>query len=451
MNIIKEETSDTMKILGRLKRRDFSGNTGQIIKNSSWQISTAFLSKIGSMLFTIIIARLMLPELYGLYGLALSTILLIGSFSDFGIGEALTTFLSKTIDKNSAKAKGYFYYITKIRLILLVFSFIIIIFLAKWLSTSYYQKPIYFALLAGAIYFPISILSGHLSGPFIAKNNFRPQFIKEILFQIARLTIIPILIIYLLKETSQEIYLMWVILALALCYLISGIYLAIEAKIKHPFNKAKQNKLTKKEKKGIFLFIIPLSITALSGVFFGYIDQIMLGHYVQGQFLGYYQVAFNLITSASAIIAFSAAAVFPIFARLKGSQLERGFRKTRNITFLISVLAAIFTFLIAPYIIQFIYGSEYITATNYLKLLSVLLISFPLINIYTAYYISQEKTKLISILLIVSTLLNIILNYIFINIGLNYSMFHAVTGACIATIISRYIYLAGLVISRKFK
>jgi O-antigen/teichoic acid export membrane protein len=177
----------------------------------------------------------------------------------------------------------------------------------------------------------------------------------------------------------------------------------------------------------------------------------MLGHYVASQFLGFYQAAFNLITSASAIISFSAAAAFPIFARLKGKQLETGFRKIRNITFLISLAAAIFTFLIAPFIIRLIYGEPYLIAASYLKVLALLLISFPLINLYTAYYTSQSRTKIIAVFLIGSTILNVALNYVFINIGLTYSMFYAVLGACVATIISRYAYLVGLGLSRRFK
>jgi len=80
MSIIKEEAKDAKEVLGRIKRRDFSGNEGRVIKNSTWQIATTLTTKIGSLLFTIIIARLMLPEIYGLYGLALSTILFLGVF-----------------------------------------------------------------------------------------------------------------------------------------------------------------------------------------------------------------------------------------------------------------------------------------------------------------------------------------------------------------------------------
>jgi len=452
MDVAKEEARDTRKVLAMLKRRNFSGNTGQIVKNSTWQIATMLVSKIGSVFFMIIIARLMAPEVYGLYGLAISTILFLGVFSDLGMGEALMTFISKTIDKSPAKAKGYLYYLTKIRLWMILFSSFLIVFLAKWISVTYYQKPIYYALLAGAIYLPAIVLSGHLSNVFVSRNDFRPPFIKEIIIQGSRLLIIPFMIIYFLaKISSVEVYLLWVILGLSFCYALGGLYYSIQAKLKHPFNRIKSQGLTEREKKELFIFIIPLSATALSGIFFGYIDQIMLGHFVASQFLGFYQAAFNLITSASAIISFSAAAAFPIFARLKGERLERGFRKTRNITLVISILVAILTFFIAPFIIKLIYGAPYLTATNYLRILSLLLISFPLINLYTAYYTSQKKTRIIAMFLISTTILNVVLNYVFINIGLNYSMFYAVVGACTATIISRYAYLTGLVLSKRLK
>ncbi|NCA80885.1 MAG: hypothetical protein EOM76_12040, partial [Sphingobacteriia bacterium] len=63
----------------------------------------------GSLIFTIIVARLLLPDKMGLYNLALSTIVLLSVFSDLGIGEAILTFVSKMsgVGKN-AKAKGYF-------------------------------------------------------------------------------------------------------------------------------------------------------------------------------------------------------------------------------------------------------------------------------------------------------------------------------------------------------
>lgn len=449
-NILKEGIGKTKEIFKRIKKKDFSGNVGIAVKNSSWQIASTLIAKIGSLLFTIILARLMLPEIYGLYGLALSTILFIGVFSDLGISSALKTFISKKIDKKPGKAKGYFYFLTKYKILLTLLSSLIILFLAKWFSNSYYNKPIYYALLAGAIYLPMTIFSRHLSPIFISKNNFKPQFIREIIIQVSRLIIIPLAIIYFLsKIDSVESYLLWVLILLSLCYMFGGIYLLIIAKLKHPFKKTKIQKLDSTEKKELLKFIIPLSITGLSGIFFSYIDKIMLGYYVESQFVGFYQASFNLIASATAILAFSSFAVFPLFARLKGTKLERGLRKTRKATFLISIPAIIFTFIAAPLIIKIIYGPEYLTSVIYLKVLALLLISFPLIKLYNTYYISQKRTTIFSILLIISTIINIVLNYILINIGIQYSMSYAVIGACVATIIARGSYLGMLIVFSK--
>ena len=118
--LVGEKTKGIGEIWKRMKKRDLKGNSGQLIKNSSWQLATSLTAKIGSLVFTIILARLMLPEIYGLYGLTLSTILFMGIFSDFGIGTALITFLSKTLDKNPQKAKGYFYLLTKYKILLII-------------------------------------------------------------------------------------------------------------------------------------------------------------------------------------------------------------------------------------------------------------------------------------------------------------------------------------------
>ncbi len=51
------------------------------------------------MLFTIVVARMLLPELFGLYSLALVTIVLFASFSDLGISSALITYGAKALAK----------------------------------------------------------------------------------------------------------------------------------------------------------------------------------------------------------------------------------------------------------------------------------------------------------------------------------------------------------------
>ncbi len=78
---IKEEENDIKDIWRRIRKRDFSGNKGLAVKNSVYNLSKTIFSKIGSLVFVVILARLLMPELFGLYNLALSTILIFAAIS----------------------------------------------------------------------------------------------------------------------------------------------------------------------------------------------------------------------------------------------------------------------------------------------------------------------------------------------------------------------------------
>ena len=103
----------------------------------------------------------------------------------------------------------------------------------------------------------------------------------------------------------------------------------------------------------------------------------------------------------------------------------------------------------APTIIYIFSGPGYRDAVFILRLLSPLLISIPLISIYSSYFIAKSKPRIVSILLIISTLISIILNYIFIK--LSSTELEMVIGVCIATLISSLVYLIGLYIAKKMK
>jgi len=445
MEFIQQEGRDFKNIFNRFKKRDFSGNTGQAIKNSSYQLTTTIIAKIGSLLFTIILARMLMPELFGLYSLALGTIIFFGSFSDFGIGTALVVFVSKALSKKDfKKAKAYYQGLLKYKIYLLAISSFILLSLAYFISNYYYNKPIFYALLAGGLYLPIGGILGYFEGTLITINIFKYSTIKEIIFQILRLSLVPVGILYLFKiNLNPSLVVAGIIFILTFCYAIALIFIKINLTKKASFLKVKVRKLTTNEKSKIKKFVLPLSVTALSGMFFGYIDTLMLGHYVGSAYIGYYGAAFGLIGAASALLSFIPAAVFPIFSRLKEKSLERMFKKIRKVIILISILAAIFTFFLAKYILL-IYGQEYLPATIILQIFSILIIILPLIGLYNSYFVSQEKTKLVAKLLVVSTLINILLNWAFISYGLQFGMMQSVLGAAIATIISRVFYLGGL-------
>lgn len=426
-------------ITQRVLKRDFSGNTGIAIKNSIFQLATGIIGKIGSLLFTAIIARMLMPEIFGLYTLALSTILLFAAFSDLGIGSALIRYLSK-YEHDPKKAGAYVSYIKNLKIKLTVLVSLALILSSYVIAKYYYQKPIFFALLAGSLYLFCTSFIGFVTGLFQARNNFRYPLYKEIFFQIIRLVLIPISI-FLLIGYSSEILLGFIFLILGICFLLSILFLFPKIK-KYPHSS-----LIPSERKAVLKFILPLSATALSGILFGSIDIIMLGRYIESNYIAYYQAAFALFGSVGALIPFSAV-FFPLFARLKSSKLNLALKKSLFFTIGLAILAICFTFFLAPFIVGLVYGAEYLPAVSILRTLSILLLIDSINSIYSNFFISQSKNIILAKILLFVTFLNIILNFILIKYFLQFSMFQATIGAAIATIISRLVLLF-LMISHK--
>lgn len=450
-NLIKEEGKDIKDIFRRIRKRDFSGDTGQAIKNSSYQLTQNLVMKFGSLFFTILIARLLMPELFGLYSLALVTIVLFASFSDLGISSALITYGAKMLGrKDLKKTKGYVkkLFIWKLRLIFIASG--ILLASAYFMAEVYYAKPIFYALLAGGLYLPIVSLVGFFEKMFKTTENFRIPAVKEMIFQIIRLILVPLTIFLFLKfGISDQGIIVVTLFALIGSYFVALLFLVWKAR-KIEFLKIKANNLNKKEINDLKKFIYPLSAIAMAGLFFGYIDILMLGHFVSSKFIAYYSVAFSLIGSVATIIGFSASSMMPIFAKKSGKVLESIFRKTRNLTILISIAAGIFTYFIAGDIIRIAYGTEYLPAVSILKLFGVLIILLPIIFIHISYYTTQKKTKELAWLIVGIAILNVVFNWFGISYGLKIGgEMGAVFGAVWATILSRILYLGGLLAFRK--
>jgi len=425
------------EVWSSIKSRNFSGNRGQAIKNSAYQFSTNLTAKIGSFVFTIILARLLMPELFGLYSLALSIIVIFSSIAELGIGAVLVMLVSKEFNKKTNKIKQYLLYLGKIKIWLILLLSLILAVSANYIANIFYQKPIFLALLSGILYIPFTQATNFLRSLLEASNNFNPIFKSEIIFQILRVILIPLAIISAIKYSmSNETNLMMIILFLALSFLISSIFLFF--KIKNIYFKKitvrKPQSLSKKQKGLINNLIFTTGLLVLSGVFFGNVDRIMLGKFISAEFIGYYSAALGLL---------------PIFSRLKGERLETGFKKSLKVTIPFSILIFLLTISLSYIGIIVAYGNQYLPAVNILRILSMLLLISPIIAIYQSYYLSQNKTGTVAKLLLVSTLLNIFLNYILIVLLIPSGEIAVVYGVSIATVLSQIFYTFGLIFNRK--
>ena len=451
MDIIREEESDIRTFFNRIIKKDFSGTAGIALKNSIYQFSTTLIGKVGALILTIILARLLLPEVFGLYTLALATILIFVAFSDLGIGDSLIRFVSKELGrKNIAKAKAYSEYLIKIKIFIMLVVSAILIFSAKFIAENYYNKPLTSALIAGSLY----VLFGGgvviLQSLLQSHNFFKPILYRESLFQALRVIIIPILILLLIGNVSAGFLVSTIILILSLSFAFSVLLLYVFYK-KTIFIgawKTSRKNLSKKEKVNVKKFVLLNSTIILSGIFFGYIDIVMLGYFVSSEYIGYYQGAFSFINAAISLITFSGA-LLPVFSRLNKGKLNIFMEKSTKAIFLVSIAAFLFIFFAAKPLIITIFGQEYSSSVNILRILSFLLLSIPITTIYSTYFISSGKPGTVSKFLVISTLINIVLNYILISYFITHSSLYATYGAAVATIISRYFFMIFLMAYRR--
>jgi len=444
---------DIFNILNMIRKRKFKGYTGIAIKNSFYQFMTTVITNLSSLVLLVILARILMPELFGLYSLALTTILLFVTLSNLGVGQSLVRFISRELGKRKkAKAKAYSIYFLKIKLVLMIGSGVILFILSRFIAETYFNKPIFLALLVGPLYILFAGLVGFIQLYFQAANNFKIPFFVNLFSQALKLILVPILIIYSLKMfSSTEVQLLSITGSLIIMWILTLMFFIFIGRKKLSYLYVKPEKLSSGEKKTLKKFILRMSALIFSGLFFGYIDIFLLGHFVLADFIGYYRVAFSLIEVAGPLLILTTV-LFPIFSRLKGRKLERVFKKALRIMFPFSVLLFAFILIFAPLIIRIIYGVEYSNSASILRLLSPLIISLPLVYLYSTYFISQAKIQIVTKLLVISTIMNVLLNYFLIVWLINYSQLAAVYGVSAATIISRYFYLFGLMYyKRKIK
>jgi O-antigen/teichoic acid export membrane protein len=417
------------------------------LKNSSYTLLSLFLLKFGGLIFTIIIARLLLPELFGIFALALSTVTIFLTFTNLGLDHTLARYISEAVGKkNNDRARTFFRYLFKIKYILVAVTIIVLVSLSKVLSYGFYDKPLlFYPLIFSCLFMAAESFKNFFASIFLATKNIKPIPFLESLHQITKISFSVLAVLVL----SPEFKIAGLLVAFGLAGFIHLFFLILIL-----FKQDKQIFFGKKipiktsDKKRISKFLRFMSIASISLVFFGSIDTIMLGKFVDAEFIAYYRVALSLVLTIASIFSMSSV-LLPMFTQIHKKRFVRGFQKTFRYLMLIAIPATIGTVFIGRYLIFIIYGKEYLLAASSLYFLAILIITMPLTTLYNTIFESKEKTKILANSLIISLIINVILNLALIKYLLSFGQEYVIIGVGVATVISRLIYLVILSFNAK--
>lgn len=426
----------------KMERNQFnSGMKSQAVKNSFYNILTSIVNKIGAVIFTIIVARVLQPTLFGIYGLAIVTVGIFLIFADLGINSALIRYTAHGFKKSKEKAASYFQYLLKIKTTLIILLAVLITVLAKPISEIIFKKPdLFWPLIFCALFLICSAFLDFFTSVFFSLKRVKYVMLKEVIVQAGRIGFFVLLGIFLLKT----FLVISTILAIAIAFFLALIFVLFVLNKKYSFLFAKTEEIEPKEKKALFSFIGIIALASIIGIFNGSIDTLLLGIFLKNTAnIGFYRSALLITSSAAGIIALGNV-FLPIFTQIKGKELSRTFEKLFNYCAILAFPIAFGIALISNSVINLIYGISYSPAAILLTITSFIIISSTLSAIYGILFYAKEKPIKPTVVLGIVTIINFILNFFLITSLVKKSEYLATIGAAIAVTISNFIYLIAI-------
>ncbi|UCC91845.1 MAG: flippase [Candidatus Aenigmatarchaeota archaeon] len=408
----------------------------RVFRNSIFHVSSSFIDKVGALVFSIILARLLQPELFGTYYLALSIGFLFAAFTDIGVGETMIRWVSNALGKkNGSLARSYYRYLLKIKLLLMCITSSIMFFASYFIANVIFSEPsLLLPLQIVAAYISLYSFFSFLHLTSVSIQVFKYGVIGKGIYEISRIVFVPLLIIWGLSINGA---ILGICLALILTIVIM-LYILTKN-----YGFLFRGGIIPIKKRKILKFLSFLSISSISFMFFINIDSVMLGFFLPNEYVGFYKIASAIIFSFVGLISITYV-LFPVFSQLESSRLENVFNVAFRYSAILSIPTIFMLIWVAEPLIKVIYGHEYLQAVLPLSILSFLIIESLLGSFFTTILTARKLPQYPAKIMVVSTILNVIINFFLIQL-------FGILGAAVATVITRYFYSISLGIIVKLK
>ncbi|MCK4434060.1 flippase [Candidatus Bathyarchaeota archaeon] len=330
------------------------------------QTTSAIIMAVG----TIILTRLILPEEYGLYSIALIPSLMIGLFRDWGVNSAMTKYIAnfraanKDDDIHDIIAAGVaFEIVTGLAL-----SFLSL-FLASFIASTIFHRPESASLISIA---SITIFLGALltasQSSFIGFEKMELYSFTMICQSIAKSVAAPLLVFLGYGALGA-------VLGLTFSFLVAGIIslVTLYFVLFRNLRKAKTSKTGKfKTLKMMLHYGVPFSMSSILGGFRLQFYGFMMAFFCSNIMIGNYRAATNFAVLLTFFTFPIATVLFPAFAKLNPQNehqlLKNVFESSVKYTALLLVPATMAVMVLSKPMISTLFGEKWIYAPSFLML-----------------------------------------------------------------------------------
>lgn len=401
----------------------------KLVKSSGIVLAAMIVSSLFMLLFRMLLAHSLSIAEYGLFFAINSSLILVGTFANFGLAEAyIKYFCQYKAEKNYPKLKGLIYMVFLTRALFALILTIACYFLSEFLITYFFKSD------DGHLLFIILVVANMLTS---ATFNFLMVTYRS-LNNMKMWGFLAAFNSFMLLAITAIGFLFWknilvaAIASTAGSFIIVLIFLPIIKKEFH-YLKGIKAEISFREWKKIFYFGIHLVLIAVCNFILTSTDTMMLTYLSTLTSVGMYQVAMPL---ARVFLNFTTAINIPLLPHLSSLYAQNKKKQFRHVFIEIHKLSVIFLLPVViigsffcKYAIQIFFGKEYLPAASSAIVLLFSMFFMLIFNMNLNIFISMGRPKIGNVLTLIGAALNIILNYFFI---LRWDFL----GASIATLIS---------------
>lgn len=392
-----------------------------IFKNMSWLLVSQIIASICGFVWTVLMARYLGVNNYGILGFAVSITGILGVIDDLGIN----FYIIRKISVDNKSAPKYLGNSLPLKIIFATIKFILTFIILILLKTEE------FTILITLLFSFEMTIKGYinsLNGAFQAFEDTKFQGIGITLMNTTTL-------IFILISIYADLGLWGVSISYIIANLITFIYSY------HVLNKH----ITKPKFeldwdfcKRITLFSLPFAISGMLYIIYYSIDMVMLSKLVGDYANGIYNATYKLIAVLNLFYSVYTAVIFPVMSKFFQNDkklLVISYEKSIKYLMVVMIPLATGTAFYSLDIIRLIYGHQYDAAASVLSILiwtvCLLFISGASNTLLNASHEEVTVTKIYAI----AAVFNIVLNFIMIP-------YFSYNGAAITTVLSDVLIVA---------
>ncbi len=322
-------------------------------KGSFWLLSSKFGARLLGLFRTFVLARLLLPEDFGIIGITMLTVSLVEMFTESGFGNALIQ-KKGSVDKYLDTAWTF----SIIRSILL---FLLIFFIAP-IVANFFNAPVAKNVMR---VFSFTIILSAMRNPgtiyFLKDLDLSKQFLIDILiFFFNTLFAVAVALIY------RSVW------ALVLGGMAGTFTLFVMSYIMHGYRPRLRLDMT--QVRELYSYGKWVSLSFVLYYFISNGANIVVGRVLGASLLGLYQMAMTMGNlAASEISSVISTITFSAYARMQDDteRLKKAFLKVSQFVLLLVIPATVGLFFLAPEIFAVALGPKWISATTTARILCV--------------------------------------------------------------------------------